>query len=789
MSERIIDVNIQNQSSEDMLGYAIYTARYRAVPSSIDGLKPVIRKILYCAAHDFRGNGFIKTAALMGQVIKSYSPHGDSSVQMAIRNMINDFSTKYPTMEGEGSWGTKSNPYPAAPRYNACRLSQFAKDVLLSDIYEDKRSTDWIPNYDNKTVEPEYLPAKIPTLLVLGQMGIAVGLKVSIPSHNIGEVIDTTIKLIHNPNAKFCLVPDECMPCEILDTDWIKINETGRGTYIAQAIINIGEYKGYPALYIKSLPDFTYYDSIKETIIKLVETKKMPYIQDLISKSKADLKSIENKTTFEEVIVLKKGTDPNFVKEFLYANTAMRQTRQVNIITIKDNKLCHMNYRQYLLEFIRFRRLSVSRKLNARLQHYKTLIHERIPYLKLLNSKDCDKIIDMIRKQTGTEDKKLIDFLVTKLKITPLQASYLIDIKLKNLSKGYLMKCKNDVEIYQKEANNIMGILLDPNNIDQLIIDEMTYIKNKYNNKILRKMISKSEAIGIPPGTFKLIFTKRNFVKKIRENEYIGSLGKDELNFSMIAENTENVLVFSSLGKVFKIPVHKIPLTDKSSNGIDIRILNKYCTSNICCAARESTLEKLSKAQYHNFIFVITRNGYIKKIDIDDILVAPPSGLIYSKIEDGDYVKSLLFGPDVMDVLIYSGNKVLRINPKFVPYLKRSTKGNRASTASSKIDGMNFVIPGTTHIIIITESGMVNKLPIDIIQSSNRGKAGIKVIKLKKDDKIKSIQPCKENDEIAIYEGKSSNTILPVKDIPIGSTISMGNKLLKNPIRVSIIIN
>ena len=337
LSERIIDVNIQNQSSEDMLGYAIYTARYRAVPSSIDGLKPVIRKILYCAAHDFRGNGFIKTAALMGQVIKSYSPHGDSSVQMAVRNMINDFSIKYPTMEGEGSWGTKSNPYPAAPRYNACRLSQFAKDVLLADIYEDKRSTDWMPNYDNKTVEPEYLPARIPTLLILGQMGIAVGLKVSIPSHNIGEVIDTTIKLIHNPNAKFCLVPDECMPCEILDTDWEKINETGRGTYIAQAIIEIGEYKGNPALYIKSLPDFTYYDSIKETIIKLVESKKMPYIQDLISKSKADLKSIENKTTFEEVIVLKKGTDPNFVKEFLYANTAMRQTRQVNIITIKDN--------------------------------------------------------------------------------------------------------------------------------------------------------------------------------------------------------------------------------------------------------------------------------------------------------------------------------------------------------------------------------------------------------------------------------------------------------------------
>lgn len=784
MSERIVDVNIQKQSEDDMREYSVYVARYRAVPSCIDGLKTVVRRILYCAAHDFKGQGFIKTAAMMGQVIGRYNPHGDASVHLAIRNMVNDFSTKYPTMDGSGSWGTKADPTPAAPRYNDCKISQFAKDVFVSDIDVDKRATDWQLNYDNKIYEPVYLPAKIPTLLILGQMGIGVGVKSSIPSHNLGEVIDVTIKLMKNPNAKFCLIPDECMPCEIMNTDWNKINETGKGTYIAQGIIEVGEYKGYPALYVKSLPDFTFYDSISETIIKLVDSKKMPYIQDLISLSKVDLNSVKAKSIFNEVIVLKKGTDPNFVKEFLYANTDIRQTRQINLITIRDNKLCHMNYRQYLLYFINFRRMTVERKLNAKLQYCKTMIHERIPYLKLLNSKDCDKIINTIRKQNGTDDKGLIEYLINKLKITPLQASYLIDIKLKNLSKGYLIRCKKKVEEYQAEVKKLMDILLNPDKIDGYIINEMLEIKKKYNTPVLRKMISKAEATGIAPGTFKLVFTKKNFIKKIGEHEMIGSLGKDSLNFALVVDNTEDILVFSTLGKVFKIPVHKIPLTDRTSNGIDIRILNKYATSNICCAARYTTLENLAKSRYHNYIFIITNNGFIKKIDIDDVLTAPPSGLIYSKIDQDDYVKAMLFGPDKMDLLIYSENKVLRINPKQIPYLKRSTKGARASTATTKIEGMNFLLPHSTHLVVVTKSGMVNRIPLNIVPPQTRGKAGIRIIKLKKGDSIVSVQSVREESKLIVYEGSRNNTELNVSDIPITSTVSNGTKLLKSPVKV-----
>ena len=784
MAGKVIDVNIAEQSRQDLQDYAIYVARNRAIPEMVDGLKPVIRRILWCAANDFKGQGFIKTSNIMGQVIRKYNPHGDASVQMAIRNMINDFATKYPTMEGSGSWGSKANPNPAAPRYTECKISKFAVDVFARDIYEDRNSTDWADNYDKRAEEPLYLPARIPALLVLGQVGIAVGIKSSIPSHNLGEVIDTTIALMKDPKHKFCLIPDECMSCELLDTDWQKINETGNGTYIAQGIIETGEYQGHPALFIKSLPDFTYFDSVKDSIVKLVETNKMPYIHDHISRTKTVMVKGERITNFDEVITLKKGTDPNFVKEYLYANTAIRQTRQVRLIVIKDNKLCSMNYRDYLLGFINFRRMTVTRRLNSLLQKYKTSIHERMFLLQVLSKKkELDAIIATIRKQKTTDNQALIDFMADKLKITNLQAKYLLETGLNRLTEGHRLRYERELKELEAKVKQIMDILLHTSKIDELIIQEMLEIKAKYNTKRMCRIISKSEASGIAPGTFKLVFTKNNYIKKIGENEEVGSLNKDEVNFVIKVENDEDVIIFSSMGKVFKMPVHKIPIAAKGSNGVDIRVLNKYATSNIACAARESTLKKLVDSKMHNYLFTVSRRGFIKKIDIADILTAPPSGIIYSKLDEGDYIKDILFGPDKMDLLIYSGSKVLRISSKEVPYLKRSTKGNRASTASSLIDGMSFVLPQDTSLIVVTKDGYVNKLSLDIIKRSNRGKAGIKVIKLKKDDSILNIWPCAEDAILLSYQGRKNEEI-PVVTIKEGSTIGSCERLLKSPTRV-----
>ena len=784
--ENIQDVNILTQSNEDMKAYAIYVARFRAIPEFIDGLKPVVRKILWCAAHDFKGQGFIKTANIMGQVIRKYNPHGDVSVKMAIRNMINDFSTKYPTMAGSGSWGHKSNPSPSAERYTECKISQFAIDVFIQDIYDDGRTTDWMMNYDNKYQEPKYLPAKIPILLILGQMGIAVGIKSSMPSHNLGEVIDTTIKLMKNPKAPFCLIPDECMPCELHDTDWQKINETGAGNYIAQGIVDVGTYEKYPALFVRSLPDFTFFDSIKETIIDLVDSGKMPYIKDMISKSRVDLKT--SKTTMEEVIVLKPGTDPYFVREFLYNNTNIRQTRQIRMIIIHNNRLdTHINYRKYLLDFIEFRRMTVFRKMNATLQKYKTAIHERELYLKAMTSGEIDNIIKMIKKQNTTDDTELVEYLINKLRVTSLQAKFLINTDIRKLSLGYLKKYQEELKALKEKEKKILDMLLYPENIDNYIINEMLAIKEKYSKPRICKVISSSQAKGVAPGIFKLVFTKKNFIRKLAENENITGMGNDEVNFVITVSNEEDILIFSALGKVFRLPVSKIPLYAKGSNGIDIRILNKYITSNICCAARETTIKKLiDDKRFKDFIFIITRKGYIKKIEMDDVLTAPPSGFIFSKLEEGDFIKDIIFGPDNLDILVYADTKILRFSSKEVPLLKRSTKGNKASNSSTPIDGMNFLLPSTTHILVITKMGFVNKLPIEVVPKSSRGRAGVKVIKPKKGDEILTMWPCNETNTLIVAQQGGSRKEFLVKDIALGSTISTGAALLKNPIRTSL---
>ena len=489
----------------------------------------------------------------------------------------------------------------------------------------------------------------------------------------------------------------------------------------------------------------------------------------------------------EEVIVLSKGADPYFVKEFLYANTDIRQTRQVKLITIKDNKLATMNYREYLLNFIDFRRHTVFRKMNALLQKFKTAIHERETYIKAMTSGEIDKIIKMIRQQKSSDDTELMEYLIAKLHITSLQAKFLLNTDLKKLSRGNLDKYRKELAVYQEEEKRIMEIILNPKNIDQYIIDEMVAIKNKYASPKMCRIISTSEAKGIAPGIFKLIFTKKGFVRKIGENDSIGSLGNDELNFVLTVSNEEDILVFSNIGKVHRISVSKIPLYAKGSNGIDVRIVNKFITSPIVCAAREETLKKLVESKkFKNFIFVLSKAGFIKKIDIDDVITAPCSGFVYSKLDIGDTVQTILFGPDKMEMLIYGDNKVLRVYSRSeIPYLKRSTKGSRISTAASNITGMNFLIPGSTDILIVTKAGFVNRVPADSIHSAVRGRAGQKTIKLAKGDSILDVWSGTVQNSLVINEGRNIKKVL-IGDIPAGSSISNGVQIANNPIKITL---
>ena len=463
MAETILTRPAGEQFKDDYVRYALYTTYKRVLSDFRDGLKPAQRRIIYAMYHDTKAiNHTVKSAAVIGDVIKLYHPHGDSGVYSGVKPMVNWWESKVPIIDKQGNFGNLSGDGASAPRYTEIKLSKFAQECILGDLMVTDKSVDWLDNYSNTCLEPEFLPVKVPLLLIEGSLGIGVGLKADIPAHNLNEVIDATLYLMHNPDGQVALVPDHCMDCEIFDTDWSKISKTGFGHYKIRGKIDIEDYKGKKALVIKSLPDLTFLNTIAEKIEELVEKKKIIQIDNMYDECTID--------KMRYVIVLKNGADPNFVRDMIYKNTKMEQTMRINMETLYGFNPLRMSYKSYLLSFIDFRKSTKFRVYANKLQDVQTKLHERDAYIKVLESGEIDKIIGMIRKQKTTDDSILIDYLVKKLKMTDLQARYVINADLRKLSIGYLNKYKAEAVELDKLRQEYMSIILDEKKIEELFL-------------------------------------------------------------------------------------------------------------------------------------------------------------------------------------------------------------------------------------------------------------------------------------------------------------------------------
>ena len=301
------------------------------------------------------------------------------------------------------------------------------------------------------------------------------------------------------------------------------------------------------------------------------------------------------------------------------------------------------------------------------------------------------------------------------------------------------------------------------------------------------RIITALEAKGITPGIFKLIFTRNGYVRKLAENELITGINNDDISYSLLASNEEDIIVFTNIGKVSRLSVSKIPLYAKGSVGTDIRTLNKYITSPIICAVRESILIQFTEKKFSNFIYIISKLGYIKRIDMTDIINTPISGFVYSKLDPNDEVQTILFGPDKLEVGVYVDNRLIRIPGTGIPCLKRSTKGNKVQTNGSIISGMNFLLPNATDLVIVTKQGMVNRLPIQItMPNTNKDKRyGVKVIKLGQNDNIISVWTCRSGQKLVVNDTRSIKSI-PIESIQFGTSLSMGIQMFSNPTRVTL---
>lgn len=776
MAEKILKHIAHDQYVSDLALYTLAVNLVRALPDARDGLKPVARRIMYTLLNDEKAiyPKVVKSQKVDGDVMGNYHPHGNT--YPTFKTMINYFEAKMPLMNGQGGWGSVAGDPQSAARYTECGLSEFGRECVCGALEKSKEVVDWNPTYTNDKMEPQYLPVKVPLLLVNGILGgIGTGVKADLPTHNLAEVIDATLKLIDDPNAPVILIPDHCLPCDIIDTDWKNICNKGEGTYRARATMKVTYDKDdYPYITIDSLP--TYGTSVVTAKIEEgIASGKFPQIISVDDESKND-------HGVRILIKLKKGTDVNFVKEALFKYTPCEQTCRVNFEVVLGTELVRLSYKEYLNLFIDFTINNKIKEYSAKHYTISTRLHKLDAFIKIVGSADIDKIIDLIRKRKESSDKELIELLINKHKLTDIQAEYIINAQIKQLSKGYLGKYKEEFSNLSKDEAWLEQRISNDRLILEDVKQELIYIKNKYGSKRICKVIKVSNIGNIPDGNFKMVITENNFVRKLTESDPVNIIKGDRPKFVLNVSNLESILLFDNKGRVFKLPVHKIPIVAKSDIGIDIKTVLKGLTADIIAAQYEPTIVSLAKLKQKVYIAVLSKNNTIKKLDIQDFLNVPLSGITYSKLAGDDDIVDIQIVSDNMDLVLYSNDKALRISSKDVSLLKRNTIGTLGMGGKhGPMEGMNIIYLDkknpTKYIIVITDTGKINKFLAEGFACSSRNKAGSKVIDLGRGDKIKTVIGASDNNVLSIQTTNNNTSTVPVKDIPLGSSISKGTKL------------
>jgi DNA gyrase subunit A len=775
MSEHIIEKESVRMYEQDQAKYSVVANRRRAIPEVRDGLKPIQRRVCYGA---FRAgftapNKRTKTADLVGTIMGKLHAHGDSSISGAIETLVAWFKCKYPLMYGYGNWGNVLGSGAASMRYTETALSDFGYEVVCEDLHIAPNVVNWLDTYKRDgDKEPEFMPVKIPLLLINGTFGIGVGMAVNIPSHNLGEVIDVTVGLMKDPNMKFCLIPDMCQACDLIGDDWQGICDSGVGAFKVRGhILTEQDKKGNYILRIVSLPDQVNTTTVYEKILEMVEKKELPMVKDIYNSLEGEYPNV--------IIHLRPGSDPEFVKQVLYAKTSVQQSYSVNFEVVDTDgiNIRRFSYRDYLLTFIDQRMNVKFRIYCSRLQQAMTRHHRLDAYVKVMESGEIETIINMIRKQDTIDDNVIMEYIIKKCKVTDLQAKFIMETQVSRLSMGHLKRYKEERTKLEQDISIFEAAVTDDGSIiKQEIIQELLSIKEKYNNPRLCKVVDTALENQIPKGTFKIVITESNFIRKIPDVDRVNVIRKDNPRFILRVDNAENIILFDNKGKCFILPIHRIPITDKSDRGTDIRMIIKNLTSDIISVFYEPIFKKIIDSGNKHYMTVVTKNNYIKKMDIEDFLHVSPSGLLYTKLKDmSDEVVNVSLIAHSLDVVACSGKKALRMQLADIPCYKRSSNGCTCMKGSEIITGLTPIYPDSSDIVVITKNGKLNRFNAAMLQCHKRATGGSKVIKLDATDEIHAIVGANETDVLKILTTEGTVEI-PMSEIKSKSTLAAGQK-------------
>ena len=736
-NQKIVNVELNNEMKKSYIDYAMSVIVSRALPDVRDGLKPVHRRILYnmYESNLLYENDFRKSAATVGDVLGKYHPHGDSSVYDAMVRLAQDFSLRYPLVQGKGNFGSIDGDPPAAYRYTEAKMSKIAAE-MLSDI--EKETVDLVTNYDDKLLEPSVLPARFPNLLVNGSAGIAVGMATNIPPHNLTEVIDGIVATIDNPDItidelmEYIKGPDFPTGGIIMGKSGIRsAYHTGRGKVIMRAKAEIEELEGGRSRIV-----------VTELPYQVNKAKLERYINDLVRDGKIDGISStrdESDENMHLIIDLKRDANPNIVLNNLYKFTQMQDTFGIIFLALVDNEPKVLNLREMIDHYIHHQQDVIVRRTKFDLAKAEERAHILEGYKIAIDY--IDEVINVIRASKSIPDSKLA--LQERFGLTEAQATAIVQMQLGRLSGLERDKIENEYEQISAKIAEYKSILENESLVLDIIREDLTNIKNKYGDERRTEIAMVANEIDvedlIDEEEVVITLTHSGYTKRVPVTTYkaqhrggrgisgMSTREEDFVEHLFTTSTHDTILFFTTRGIVYRLKGYEIPEAGRQARGTAIVNLLPLDAGEKITAMMP--IKEFVDGQYLTFF---TKNGTVKKTDLMDYSRIRNGGLRAIELNDGDSLINVLLTDGEQTVLIGTKNGMaIRFDEGDVRAMGRTARGVRGV----KLNDDDCVIgaciaPQEAQLLVVTENGYGKKTPLSEYKIQSRGGKGIFTYKI-----------------------------------------------------------
>eukprot|EP00268_Persea_americana_P058688 TRINITY_DN7127_c1_g1_i4.p1 TRINITY_DN7127_c1_g1~~TRINITY_DN7127_c1_g1_i4.p1 ORF type:complete len:930 (-),score=160.26 TRINITY_DN7127_c1_g1_i4:372-3161(-) len=817
---RIVPTELHKEATEAYMAYAMSVLLGRALPDVRDGLKPVHRRILF-AMHELGISSrkpFKKCARVVGEVLGKFHPHGDTAVYDSLVRMAQDFSLRFPLIQGHGNFGSIDADPPAAMRYTECRLEAFTEAMLLADL--EQNTVDFVPNFDNSQNEPSLLPARVPNLLLNGSSGIAVGMATNIPPHNLGELVDAVSVLIHNPHATLQelleYMPGPDFPTGGLimgNTGILEAYRTGRGRIVVRGktdleLLDVKTKR--TAVIITEIPYQTNKSALVEKIADLVENKSLEGISDIRDES--------DRSGMRIVIELKRGSDPSIVLNNLYRLTSLQSSFSCNMVGILDGQPKLMGLKELLQAFLDFRCSVIERRAKFKLSHAQDRKH--IVEGIIIGLDNLDGVIQLIKANSSLATASAA--LKKEYDLSSKQAEALLDITLRKLTSLERKKFIDECESLSGEISKLNELLSSKKNILELIEREAVDLKNRFTTP-RRSMLDDAdggqlEDIDVIPNEEMLLaLSEKGYMKRMKPNTInlqnrgtIGrSVGKMRVNDTMsdfiVCHAHDYVLYFSDRGIVYSARAYKIPECTRTAAGTPlVQILA------LSDGERITSFIPVSEFVEDQYLIMLTVNGYIKKVSLNFFSAIRSTGIIAIQLVPGDELKWVRHSSnDDLIAMASQNGMVILSSCKTVRALGRNTRGMIAMRLKKgdKMASMD-IIPATMQkdlqrvwekpdtrvkdtgapwLLFVSESGHGKRVPLSSFRLSPLRRVGLIGYKLPPDVRLSAVfvvgfslaEDGESDEQLVLVSQSGTINRIKVQDISIQSRYARGVILMR----------